>query len=105
MKTYRRPSTRGLSTIVAAIVPLLFSVSLFSQAVNGTIVGNVTDTTGAIVTNAKVTITEQATNVSHSANTNESGNFTFADVPPGNYSVGVIMTGFKRRSAGMCRCW
>ena len=49
--------------IVAAVFSLLFSVSLFGQAVNGTIVGSVTDSTGAVVTNAKVTITEQATNV------------------------------------------
>ncbi len=33
---------------------------------------------------------------SHTVNTNESGNYIFADVPPGNYSVTVEMTGFKK---------
>ncbi len=75
---------------------LVFSIPAFTQAVNGTMVGTVTDTTGAVVANAKVTITEQATNVSHSANTNESGNFTVADLPPGNYLVAVEMSGFKK---------
>ena len=69
---------------------------MFGQAVNSTVLGTVTDATGAVVANAKLTITEQATNISHSANTNESGNFTFADLPPGNYAVVVEMSGFKK---------
>ncbi len=97
MNTYVRSSALRLSLIVVAVFSLLSSVSLFGQAVNGTIVGTVTDATGAVVANAKVTITEQAdTNVSHAGNSNESGNFIFADLPPGNYSVTVEMTGFKK---------
>lgn len=83
---------------IGAILALLLIASVpgFAQAVNGTIVGTVTDATGAVVANAKLTITEQATNISHSANTNESGNFTFADLPPGNYAVVVELSGFKK---------
>ena len=58
--------------------------------------GTVTDVTGAVVVGAKVTLTEANTNVSHNGTTNESGNFVFADVPPGNYFVTVEMTGFKK---------
>jgi outer membrane receptor protein involved in Fe transport len=68
----------------------------FSQAVNATLLGTITDATGAIVANAKVTITEEATGVSHAVQTNESGNFTFPDLPPGHYTVGAELTGFKR---------
>jgi hypothetical protein len=86
----------NLRSILSILALTFFSVSAFGQAVNGTIVGTVTDATGAVVANAKVTITEQTTNISHTANANESGNFTFADLPPGVYSVGVELTGFKK---------
>ncbi|MGP8245449.1 MAG: carboxypeptidase-like regulatory domain-containing protein, partial [Bryobacteraceae bacterium] len=67
----------------------------YGQAVNATLLGTVTDTTGAVVANAKVTITEVTTGVKHSGQTNDSGNYTFADLPPGSYSVEVSQTGFK----------
>src|ERR1700730_5261917 len=72
------------------------STLAFSQAVNATVVGTVRDATGAVVVNAKVTLTEANTNVSHTGNTNESGNFNFADVPPGAYFVTVESPGFKK---------
>ncbi len=74
----------------------MFVATAYSQAVNGTVLGTVTDASGAVVPNAKVTITETNTNVSRSGQTNESGNFVFPDVPPGTYAVSVEQTGFKR---------
>ncbi len=47
---------------------------------------------------AKITIVETNTNISHSAVTNESGNYTFPDLPPGTYSVSVEATGFKKET-------
>src|SRR5271168_5116427 len=67
----------------------------YSQAVNATLLGTVTDSTGSIVPNAKVVVTEVNTNISRTGGTNESGNFTFPDLPPGNYSVRVEIAGFK----------
>jgi hypothetical protein len=60
------------------------------------IVGNRYRCVGAIVANAKVTIAEETTGVSHSAKANESGNFTFPDLPPGRYTVSVETAGFKK---------
>jgi hypothetical protein len=60
------------------------------------VLGAVTDSSGAAVVGAKVTLTEANTNVSHTGQSNESGNFVFPDLPPGNYSVTVEMTGFKK---------
>jgi hypothetical protein len=95
-----RPSTRSSpfssTPQVAAILSILFSVSLFGQAVNSTALGTVTDPTGAVVAGAKVTLTEFSTNVSRTGQTNGSGNFVFPDVPPGNYVITVEMTGFKK---------
>ena len=82
--------------IIVAVLSLLFSVSVFGQAVNSTVLGTITDASGAVVSGAKVTLTEADTNVSHNGQTNESGNFVFSDVPPGNYFVTVEMAGFKK---------
>jgi hypothetical protein len=72
------------------------SALVYSQAVSSTVVGTVTDSTHAVIVNASVTLTENDTNVSRTTHSNESGNFSFNDVPPGNYSVTVEMTGFKK---------
>src|SRR5215472_7125933 len=90
---------RGLRSILAVMLPALMSAGLtFCQAVNGSLVGTITDSSGATIPNAKVTITESQTGVSRTANTNESGNYSFADVPPGTYAVTAEQPGFKRAS-------
>jgi hypothetical protein len=71
-------------------------VTAYSQAVNGTLLGSVTDASGAVIVNAKVTITEQSTNVARTTLANDSGNYSFGDLPPGRYTVTVEMSGFKR---------
>lgn len=86
---------------MSRIYALLFVCALTAntasaQAVSGSILGTVTDATGAIVPSAKVTILEVNTNQSRSINTNESGNYSFANVPPGRYSVTVEQTGFRK---------
>jgi len=77
---------------------LIAATAGWSQTVNGTLVGTVTDPTGAVVPNAKVTITETNTNTIHSGQTNESGNFIFPNLAPGIYSVAIEATGFKRET-------
>src|ERR1700759_3765465 len=75
---------------------VFFVVTAYSQAVNGTLLGTVMDQTGAVVPNGKVVITEVNTGVSRAATTNESGNYTFPDLPPGTYNIEVELTGFKK---------
>src|SRR5882757_6697980 len=75
---------------------VLCVATAYSQAVNGTLLGTVTDSTGAVVPNAKVTITETNTNISRANTSNESGNYVFPDVAPGTYAVVVEITGFKK---------
>jgi hypothetical protein len=82
---------------LAATLVLLAGIA-YSQAVNATLLGTVTDASGAVVANAKVTITEANTGVSHSGQTNSSGNYTFPDLPPGTYSVVVEAAGFKKET-------
>ncbi len=84
-----------LACAVYALV-VLSHVSAYAQAVSSTILGTVTDSSGAVVADAKVTGTEESTGVSRSVQTNGSGNFTFPNTSPGTYSVSVEASGFKK---------
>jgi hypothetical protein len=68
------------------------------QAVDATLLGTVTDTSGAPVANVKVSITEVNTGISRNSQTNDSGNYVVPDLPPGTYTVTAELTGFKRAS-------
>src|SRR5215510_4475680 len=72
--------------------------SAFSQAVNATLLGSVTDIAGGIIAGAKITITETNTGVSKNGFTNASGNYTFPDLQPGVYSVTAEHPGFKKET-------
>jgi hypothetical protein len=67
-----------------------------AQAVTGTLLGNVTDSSGAGVPGATVTVTEVQTNISRSAVSNDAGYFIFASLQNGTYSVDAELTGFKK---------
>ena len=67
----------------------------FAQSDSGRIVGNVTDTTGAVIPNATLTITSKAngnTRVEHSSPT---GEISIAAVPAGDYTAKIDATGFQ----------
>ena len=83
---------------LAVLILVTFSAPAKGQAVNATLLGTVTDSSGAAVANAKVTITETNTGISHSSQTNDSGNYVFPDLPPGMYTVTAEQSGFKRES-------
>ena len=68
---------------------------VFGQADRGTLVGTVTDATGAIVPGAKVTITQTATNVATNQSSLDSGDYSGINLPVGVYSVRVEKEGFK----------
>src|SRR5437867_12854618 len=77
-----------LRLISSLLLLALLSAGLaFSQAVNGSLVGTITDASGAVVPNANVSMTETNTGVSRSTATGEAGNYVFANVPPGTYTV------------------
>jgi hypothetical protein len=68
---------------------------LFGQSTTQTVQGLVTDASGSVIPGAKVTLTNTGTNVSQTNTTNETGNYTFALVPVGNYSMKVEQQGFR----------
>ncbi|HMD22427.1 MAG TPA: carboxypeptidase-like regulatory domain-containing protein, partial [Alloacidobacterium sp.] len=69
-----------------------------AQAVSATLLGSVSDKSGASVANARVTIQDLATGTTRQVNTNESGNYTFPDLAPGAYSVTAEANGFKKET-------
>lgn len=87
-----------LMLLAGATAPVMLPGMMMAQAVNGSLLGTVQDKTGAAVPNAKVTITEKATNISHDATTNASGNYSFQNLSPGTYAVTVEMQGFQRET-------
>jgi hypothetical protein len=65
------------------------------QAVYGSVLGTVTDPSGAAVSGAKVTVTSQTKNTSVTDTTNESGNYSVTHLIPDVYSVRIEGPGFK----------
>ncbi len=74
---------------------MLWVPSAFGQAVYGSILGTVTDPSGAAVTGAKITVTSQTKNVAPDATSNESGNYSVTHLIPDIYVVRIEGTGFK----------
>jgi hypothetical protein len=80
--------------MAAAFLLLLMPAHLYGQAVSR-INGEVTDQAGAVVVEAKVTVTNVDTNVSKTATTTSAGNYLIVDVVPGTYVVKVEKSGFR----------
>src|SRR5215467_15913207 len=91
----------SLRRILLCSITFLFIFSVGSkpvdaQAVKGSLLGTITDASGAIVPGASVTITEVNTNFGRSTVTNESGNYVFGNLDRGVYRVEVQLAGFKK---------
>ncbi len=84
-----------LAVALCAVVVLPAS-SLYGQAVTGSLLGNVTDSSGAVVPGAKVVITEVNTGLSRSTETNPTGFYSFPTLEPGVYRVTVEREGFRK---------
>jgi len=70
-------------------------VAMGQSSSAGTITGTVTDSSGAAVPGAAVTLTDAATGGARSATTNDKGTYIFPYVNPGTYSVKISKQGFK----------
>jgi hypothetical protein len=81
---------------VALVSVMALAGPAWAQRSTGTLRGQVLDSQGAAVTNAHVTITNQATNVSQQIVTTSAGTYTLPSLIPGRYTVAVEYQGFKR---------
>src|SRR5690242_19368000 len=84
--------------VCLAVVAVSLSVPTFllAQGTTGRIVGRVADPGGAVLSNVKVTLVNEGTNVSRDVKTNENGDYDFVEVPVGTYRLEFDVTGFKK---------
>ena len=87
-----RKILRGVSFAFLLLLPVM----LLSQGYFGTVSGELTDSSGAVVQGAKVTLTDQAKGFTFNATSDSSGRYFFASIPPGVYSVSAEMQGFAK---------
>jgi hypothetical protein len=81
--------------VLAAIILAIGSVlPAHSQVSGATLSGTVTDTSGAVVSNAKISVKNVETGVTRDATSNNDGFFTAPNLLPGRYEVRVSATGF-----------
>ncbi len=82
---------------VAVLSLCLASSTLVSaQGTGGRILGRVADSSGAVLANVKVTLTNEATGVSNETTTNENGEYGFPQVPVAVYRMDFDLAGFKK---------
>ena len=82
--------------LIAAIAGgVAVSGALLAQSTTQSVQGLVTDTSGAVVSGATITLSNEATGISQTVQTNSTGNYTFPLAPVGTYSMRVEMPGFK----------
>ncbi|MDQ1708136.1 MAG: hypothetical protein QOJ88_1347 [Pyrinomonadaceae bacterium] len=88
----KRHTVRLLSL---GLMILAFGISALAQSNKGTVVGTVKDPNEALVTTAKVTVTNRATGESRDATTGDDGTYVVSNLEPGRYRVTVEAPGFQ----------
>ena len=97
-KLVTRPAS-WLSVVLLAVVVSMTVTVAHAQSDDGSIVGTVTDTTGAVIPNAAISVTNLENGLKLSSKSNGSGEFQVFAVPRGNYMADVQAQGFQSQSA------
>src|SRR5437773_10588283 len=74
---------------------LVFGTAAQTFGQNATIVGTVTDPSGSVIANVKITVTHAETNLAHTFATNEAGQYVAVDLQVGHYYIKAEASGFK----------
>ena len=86
---------KKLQALLISLCVGSFALIATAQVQNGQFAGTVSDPSGAVVSNAKVTITNQATNLAVNVATNQNGSYIARELPVGTYNITVEAPGFK----------
>src|SRR5215475_4498113 len=95
-RNLRRKRIAALAQFVTVALLIVFgSITILAQSTaTGTVSGQVTDQTNAVIVGATVTLTDNDTGGTRSTTTNDTGRYLFVNVNPGNYDVSVRRPGF-----------
>src|SRR5579864_7912577 len=91
----RKTSHFVLCTCLLAIALLVPSL-VCAQAYFGTVSGELTDATGALVQGATVVLTDQQKGFTFTSTSDSTGRYLFRSVAPGTYSISADMKGFEK---------
>jgi hypothetical protein len=80
---------------IILVFVLLAAISLSAQTFRGTILGTVTDPSGAVVAGAKVTVKNVGTGLERTTDTSADGSYALPELPIGTYTVTITLTGFQ----------
>src|SRR2546428_689819 len=80
--------------VMCVLIVLAGAASAGAQQFTGGVRGLVRDANG-VIPGVTVTLTKEATNISREVTTNDVGQYSFAAVPPGTYSLKTQLTGYK----------
>src|SRR5207247_2905062 len=81
-------------SILALLLPRA-GIALYGQNIRGSIVGNVTDSSGAVVPGAQITVKNEGTGIEFKTTTDAGGTYTVPDLLGGVYEVSAAKEGFK----------
>ena len=93
MSKYTSKATSRL--LCVAFLSLLLAAGVWAQAIFATLTGIVSDSSGAVVANAKVTLRNSLSGDVRESATDSQGYYTFASVPVGTYNVTIEAPGFQ----------
>src|SRR5215831_14548144 len=77
------------------VLSLLLSAMLAAQVTSSALSGTVHDGAGAVIPNAKVTLTGEANGFVRTVNTTSEGYFSFPDLTPATFTLAIEASGFK----------
>jgi len=93
MSVYRKSRCLMIASILLMALTITVSTA-WSQSTFGSVIGNVTDSSGGVVVNAEVSLIATDTNVKRTTHTRENGVFEFPNLVPGRYRVEAQSSGF-----------
>ena len=94
---------RSFALLCLALVSCLLPRHLAAQAVSGTILGVVKDSSGAAMPGATVTLVQTETGLTRTVQTDPKGEYTAPSLPTGTYTVSAEISGFKKVSLSNVR--
>lgn len=92
----RVPAIRTVSSLVFLVAFLLSGPALLAQTGTASITGTVTDSSGLPIVKVTVTLLQVRSGAAREAQTNETGDFVFSSLEPGEYNLSVSASGFKK---------